>query len=128
VIVIGREASHIAKRDGPARLTRRAQARDIRPRPPKEGAMTEDYNEHKLPKKNEKYFTDRHLDPDKLADLPHVQAIFERDLTDDQIQILDDLGIALETDLHTHPEDAQDVEFSADDPEVKLKGYVFVVH
>jgi len=90
--------------------------------------MTDDYHEDKLPKKNEKYFTERGLDPDKLAGLPHVQAIFERELTDDQIQILDDLGIALETDLHTHPEDAQDVEFSADDPAVKLKGYVFVVH
>jgi hypothetical protein len=92
--------------------------------------MTDDYEaqDHKLPKKNEKYFTDRGLDPDKLKDLPSVQAIFERDLTDDQLQILDDLGDALEHDLHTHPEEAQDAEFSADDPAVKLKGYVFVVH
>ena len=89
--------------------------------------MTDDYESeaHKLPKKNEKYFTDRGLDPSKLKDLPSVQAIFERDLTDDQLQVLDDLGDALEHDLHTHPED---VDLSADDPEVKLKGYVFVVH
>ena len=90
--------------------------------------MTDDYAEHKLPKKNQKYFTDRGLDPDKLKDLPSVQAIFERDLTDDQLQLLDDIGNALEHDLHTHPEGADEVQFSADDPEVKLKGYVFVVH
>jgi hypothetical protein len=92
--------------------------------------MTDDYESeaHKLPKKNEKYFTDRGLHPDRLKNFPSVQAIFERDLTDDQLQILDDLGDALEHDLHTHPEDPPDAAQDADDPAVKLKGYVFVVH
>jgi hypothetical protein len=91
--------------------------------------MTEDAGyDHAIPEKNKKYFRDREPteNPDDLDKYPHTRRVFERELTDEQLDLLNRLGKALEQDLHTEGgSDAQDAD---DDPAVKLKGYVFVVH
>ena len=72
-----------------------------------------------------KYFERRGYDPEELDKLPHVRTFFEH-VSREGIEVLDDVGDALEKDVPRQDDD--EYEDAVHDPAKALKSYVFVIH